>query len=60
MIDSRGRALHALIAILIELEEECISDPLSEAMDRFDKYMNHLNNTEGIIYNKNGEVMMKC
>jgi len=60
MIDERGRALHAIIAILIELEEERFSDPLSEAMKQFDTYMNKLNGTEGVLYDKHGEVLMEC
>ena len=60
MIDKRGRALHAIIVILIELEEEGFSDPLSEAIERFDLYMNRLNETEGTLYDKEGKVLMKC
>jgi alanyl-tRNA synthetase len=60
MIDARGKALHANIAVLIELEEERFSDPLSEAMDLFNSYMNRLNGTKGVIYDKHGEVLMEC
>ena len=58
MIDKRGKALHAIIAILIELEEETFSDPLSEAMENFDSYMNRLNATEGYLYDRYGNVLM--
>ena len=60
MIDKRGKALHAIINILMELEGEELSDALSEAMENFDRYMNRLNATEGYIYDKYGEVLMKC
>ena len=60
MIDKRGKALHTIINILIELEGEELSDALSEAMENFDRYMNRLNETEGYIYDKYGEVLMKC
>ena len=60
MIDKRGRALHAIVVILIELEDESFSDPLSEAMERFDIYMNRLNATEGYMYDKHGRVLMEA
>ena len=60
MIDKRGRALHAIVAILIELEEESFADPLCEAMERFDAHMNRLNATEGYIYDKHGRVLMEA
>jgi hypothetical protein len=59
MIDKRGKALYAIITFLIELEEERFSDPLSEAMDKFNNYMSRLNGTEGILYNKHGDVLME-
>ena len=60
MIDARGKALYALVTIQIELEEERFSDPLSEAMERFDMHMNMINNTTGWLYDKHGEVLMEC
>jgi len=60
MIDTRGRTLHAIIAILIEIEEERFSDPLSEAMENFDTYMNRINQTEGFLYDKDGNVLVEA
>ena len=60
MIDARGKALYALVVIQIELEEERFSDPLSEAMENYNNYMNKLNGTKGWMYDKYGEVLMKC
>ena len=60
MIDKKGRSLHAIIAILIELEEERFSDSLSEATENFDTYMNRINKTEGYLYDKDGNVLMEA
>lgn len=59
MIDERGKALHRIVSFLIGLEEEQFSDPLSEAMERFDDYMNKLNGTESVLYDKYGDVLME-
>ena len=59
MIDARGKALYALVIIQIELEEERFSDPLSEAIDRFNLYMDRLNATTGYLYDRCGNVLME-
>jgi hypothetical protein len=59
MIDAKGRLLHRAITAVLEDEADQISYRLGIAMDRFDNYMNKLNNTTGMMYDKHGNAIMK-
>lgn len=60
MIDVVGRRMYAKIIEVMEEEADVISPPLSQAMDVFDEHMNRVNNTKGVMYDKNGGVLMRC
>lgn len=44
---------------LITAEENHIATAVKAAMDAYDKHMNVLNGTTGILYSKNGDPLMK-
>jgi hypothetical protein len=60
MIDKKGDRLYFQMIEAIRAEENSISKEAKDAMDAFDKYMNRLNGTTGMLYSKNGEVLMEC
>lgn len=60
MIDDMGRRFYSEMMCLIEVDENAISKEVEDAMRAFDKYMNRLNRTQGMLYSKNGEVLMEC
>jgi hypothetical protein len=60
MIDPQGTRLYSKMMCLIGVEENSISKEVEDAMKAFDKYMNVLNKTTGMLYSKNGEVLMEC
>jgi hypothetical protein len=45
---------------LIGVEENRVSKEVEDAMADYDKYMNALNETHGMLYGKHGEVLMEC
>jgi hypothetical protein len=59
MIDARGRELYTEITTTMTEEEDHISLRLGLAMNRFDGYMNWLNKTTGMMYDKHGNAIMK-
>ena len=60
MIDTEGRRLYNKITAVMVAEADEISPWLSLVMDEFNKYMNTLNKTKDVIYDKNGEVLIQC
>lgn len=60
MIDEKGCRLYTEMMYLINDEENTISKEVKDAMKEFDKHMNSLNHTQGMLYSRNGEVLMEC
>lgn len=60
MIDAKGTRLYSEMMCLIGVEENRVSKEVEDAMADYDKYMNALNGTHGMLYGKHGEVLMKC
>jgi hypothetical protein len=60
MIDDKGHRLYSEMMCLIGVEEDRVSKEVEEAMGAFDGYMNRLNRTTGMLYSRDGEVLMEC
>jgi hypothetical protein len=60
MINEEGERLYAQMMEAIRIDEDVVSNAVNSAMNLFDGYMNSLNKTKGMLYSRNGEVLMKC
>lgn len=57
MIDARGEELYKEMMDSLCPKDNILTDAQKNAMAVFDRYMNRLNETTGMFYGKNGEVL---
>jgi hypothetical protein len=60
MIDQQGKQLYSKMMCVIWVDENSVAKEVETAMAAFDTHMNRLNKTTGMLYTKNGEVLMEC
>lgn len=58
MIDEEGKRLYTQMMEAIRIDEDVVSNAVNNEMNLFDGYMNSLNKTTGILYSRDGEVLM--